>query len=162
MPGVGKVIVGFKKQFEDFVREGTKRHTLRDERNGERQIVQGDRLDCYGDVRQKTQHLLGRWPCTRVQVATFEQIPGPTRLVHCRMYIDGVALSEDEADSFAWRDGFRKLPSEKELAAHPKRRYSIKTEGCFSTMMRYWIREGKQFPFTKKLIHWDFDKPVAF
>ncbi len=143
------MIVGFKRRFEPYVKDGTKRHTLRDPRAGDRQIEVGDRLDCYGDVRQKTEHLLGRWPCTRVQEARFElhEDRGPV------MSIDGVELSIDEANAFAWRDGFRWIEAGTGFV-------SAQLLGCFGMMMKYWIDDGKVFPFTKRLIHWNFDKPM--
>lgn len=142
------MIVGFKPRFEQFVMDGSKQHTLRDVRKGDRQIVAGDRLDLYGDVRQKTQHSLGRYLCTRVQVARFSVFGGMYE-----MSIDDVMLSRDEADLFAWRDGFR-------------HKYLIKngvpiSAGCFAMMMDYWVKDGKTFPFEKRLIHWDHSKPVA-
>lgn len=147
------MMTGFKARFEPFVKDGSKQHTLRDIRKGTRQIVQGDRLDCYGNVRQKTMHLIGRWVCIRVQVAQFRfAVANGTE--YPRMSIDGVELSPDERDAFAWRDGFRHaFPTPKEINLKP---YSYSTDGCFSMMMQYWIAEGATFPFEKQLLHWKF------
>lgn len=157
------MMTGFKRRFEPFVRDGSKEHTLRDIRKGTRQIVQGDRLDCYGDVRQKAMHLIGRWMCIRVQVARFYWRVEPDELrifarqiEHLRMSIDGVELTADEADAFAWRDGFRFLGVPHFEATHADNCYSSKTEGCFAKMMAYWIEEKFKFPFSKQLLHWKF------
>lgn len=142
------MMTGFKRRFEPFVRDGSKEHTLRDIRKGTRQIVQGDRLDCYGDVRQKAMHLIGRWTCVRVQVAKFwvKEIE-PGFIFH--MSIDGVELSRDEADAFAWRDGFRHLDLPGDYTT-----YNTEREFCFATMMSYWQDEKTKFPFSKQLLHW--------
>lgn len=148
------MIVAFKPRFVPFVRDGSKQHTLRDERQGDRQIVAGDRLDLYENVRQKTQALLGRYLCTRVQVARFD-----VKVGMYAMWIDGVELSRDEADNFAWRDGFRHMidiPTGIDLKP-----YSYDVTGCFPMMMDYWVKDGKTFPFEKRLIHWDHTKPTT-
>jgi hypothetical protein len=143
------MITGFKPRFVPFVRDGSKQHTLRDIRKGDRQIVVGDRLDLYENVRQKNQTLIGRHLCTRVQVARFYWISGK----HV-MTIDGVALSRDEADGFAWSDGFRHpRPNEGKDTA---RIYTTDTVGCFALMIQYWIDEGKELPFEKQLLHWKY------
>lgn len=134
------MMTGFKRRFEPFVQDGSKEHTMRDIRKGTRQVVVGDRLDCYGDVRQKAMHLIGRWTCVRIQVARFYVVNGE----HHRMSLDGAELSDDEADAFAWRDGFR-------YQDDPKARY-----GCFVMMLAYWLEDGKRFPFQKQVLHWRF------
>lgn len=145
------MMTGFKNRFELFVREGSKQHTLRDWRKGDRQFRVGDRVDAYANVRQKNMRLIGRWPCTRVQKASFELHEDRGAV----MSIDGVELSRDEADAFAWRDGFRFSLEREGLETI----YSTRVKGCFAVMMEYWLDEGKVFPFTKQLIHWDYDKP---
>lgn len=163
------MIVAFKDQFVPFVLDGSKQHTLRDERQGDRQIVVGDRLDLYARVRQADQYLLGRYLCTRVRVARFElheespavvQSVLQVRVRHV-MYIDGVELDQSEADLFAWRDGFRMRGIPRFNATHADNCYSLDPTGCFASMMRYWITEGKNFPFEKRLIHWDHSKPIT-
>lgn len=145
------MMTGFKRRFEHFVEDGSKEHTMRDIRRGTRQIRVGDRLDCYRNVRQKSMSLIGRWRCIRVQVACFFWTSG-----QYFMTIDGVALSPDEADAFAWRDGFRHPGVPHFEATHADNCYSAKTSGCFRMMMEYWQAEGKKFPFAKQLLHWKY------
>lgn len=141
------MMTGFKKRFELFVRDGSKEHTLRNIRRGLRQVRGGDRLDCYANVRQKDMTLIGRWWCIRIQVAKFLHIGGGL----FAMEIDGVMLSSDEADGFAWRDGFRWL----ERLGDPST-YTTERAGCFAMMMAYWQGEKVKFPFSKQLLHWKF------
>lgn len=127
------MLLGFKRQFEPFVQDGSKRHTIR--ALGKRRAFRvGDICDCYVDPRRKTMRLIGRWPCVKVEDIHI--------WVNRRVFIDGVRLSHDECDELAWRDGFR-LP--------PK-------NSAFVQMMMFW--EGR-LPFHGQLIHWDYDHPVT-
>lgn len=141
------MMTGFKKRFEPFVEDGSKEHTLRDIRKGTRQFRAGDRVDAYANVRQKNMRLMGRWWCIRVQVARFSVFGGMYE-----MSIDGVMLSRDEADAFAWRDGFRFLAGPHFESGN----YSTETKGCFMLMMDYWQEQGFKFPFRKQLLHWKY------
>lgn len=135
-------MLGFQRRFEPFVRDGTKQHTIRALRKGKRQIKPGDRLDCYGDSRQKTMHLLGRFPCTGVRkiVITYSG----------DVSIDGLPLCDDEKDSLAWQDGFR----------HAK---GWGHRACFELMLRYWRlnrMKGKR-KWTGVIIHWKYEKGMV-
>jgi hypothetical protein len=140
------MILGFKKQFAGFVENGTKHHTIRAIRK--RPFRVGDSLDMYTNVRQKNMRLLRREWCTRIQVVEIyfrETVPPmspmSTELV---IEIDGVELTRDETESFAWADGFRE--------EHAYRRWSYTTQ-----MGWFWIREHKLFVgerWTGQLVHW--------
>lgn len=149
------MMTSFKARFVVFVEEGSKRHTLRDIRKGERQFRAGDRVDAYANARQKNMRLIGRWPCTRVETARFElhEDRGPV------MSIGDVELTPNEADAFAWRDGFRHLENCPGTDGQLKT-VSDRQKFCFAMMMKYWIDEGKSFPFEKQLIHWDYNRPM--
>jgi hypothetical protein len=125
------MLLGFQARFEKKILAKQKRHTIRDKRKGKRQIRVGDRLDCYGDSRQKTMHLLGRWPCTRVQdIRIWREHP----MSRARVSIDGQRLSIDEREALARSDGF---PN-------------------FAVMMNFW--KGR-LPFYGFMIHWNPDQP---
>jgi hypothetical protein len=144
------MLLGFKPQFEQFVREGSKTHTIRREKRYPPKV--GEICHCYGDVRQKTMHLLGRWPCIAVNEIVIrpltQELYGCDRpLVYglC-VTVNGEELSPDETEFLFWRDGFRDVPT------------------CYtSTAMArdFWIdnfKDGK--PFHGQMIHWDFARPV--
>ncbi len=62
--------------------------------------------------------------------------------------INGEPLNEDEADMFAWRDGFRHY-----FNGHPSE--GLGYGGCFAMMMDFW--RGR-LPFVGQIIHWDFEQ----
>ncbi len=110
------MILGFKRRFARYVREGSKTHTIR---AGERWKV-GDRCDCYVDPRQTTMTLLGRWRCAKVErIVIYERREGTFGVV-----IGRNELAPDEKDAFAWRDGFRE-----------------EAEAPFVQMIRFWMKE---------------------
>ena len=124
------MLLGFKRLFAPMVEDGTKTHTIRGARKRAPRV--GEMCHCYVDPRQKTMRLLGRWKCVKVEDIEIEQLPdifldqaGPV------VRINGEALSPDECDSLAWRDGFR-------------------TNG-FTEMMEFW---RERLPFKGYLIHW--------
>lgn len=136
------MLLGFYPQFEPFVGDKTKTHTIR-----ERRAIPpkpGDRLDLYGDTRQASMHLIARHPCTRVQEISIHHIGNSQPLV---IFIDGVQLSPKEAEAFAWRDGFRE----------PGR-------ASIEQMRDFARRHRRKFPWTGDLIHWDakIDCPPPF
>lgn len=151
------MMLGFKQMFFQYVEEGSKTHTLRDERE-DRPIVPGDRLDCYVNPRQKTMRLLGRWPCTEVQDAIIGRT-GITR-IPLKLTIDNLVLAPDEAENFFWRDGFRNNPHIPWVNA-----LWIKCGGgllgSFTSMKMaasFW--RGKPDPWNGVLIHWDYNRPT--
>jgi hypothetical protein len=122
------MLLGFKRQFAPFVKEGSKTHTIR----GTRKIMPrvGETCHCFVDPRQKTMRLLGRWPCVKVQgILIFED-----RLLK-RVFIDGEELTQDEKLALAWRDGFRNFGEKM----------------AFAEMMMFWTG---RLPFEGHLIHW--------
>jgi len=127
------MMLGFKRRFAPFVLDGSKRHTIR-----ERRPRLGETLHCYVDPRQKSMALLGRWRCTKVE-DLFLRIGEPSRLT-----INGVILSIDEANAFAWRDGFR----------------NSGPDGAFLEMQRYWAKPNRMMYAGYYVIHWDYDHPV--
>ncbi len=137
------MLLGFKPQFVDYVREGSKRHTVRAMRA--RPFKVGDICDCYGDVRQKTMYLIGRWPCAKVQEIRIGMVlDGMTYRLD--ISVDGETLSKDEAVAFAWADGFRDG-----------------TRGtALDRMGDFWFKEHRLMdalnepPFFGQLIHWDW------
>lgn len=130
------MLLGFKRRFAPFVKDGSKTHTIR----GRRKITPrvGETCHCYVDPRQKTMALLGRWPCVKVEEIEIEILPavfienaGPV------IRVNGEALSADECKQLAWWDGFR----------------SHGQDGAFSEMMKFW--DGR-LPFEGHIIHWRF------
>lgn len=136
------MVLGFKRQFAQFVREGSKTHTIRDDKNDRWKV--GCIVDAFVDPRQKTmERLIPRAICVRVESIEIRIIRhGPIQDYRIQDYrdnyeitIDGVSLTNDEKDLLAYRDGFR-LPDNK---SH------------LGEMMRFW--DGR-LPFKGKLIHW--------
>ena len=91
-------LLGFKRQFAEFIRAGSKRHTIRAKRKFP--VKPGDICHCYVDPRQKTMALLGRWPCTVVQDVIIRQ--PSLEIPVLEIEIDGERLSNDEAEEFLW------------------------------------------------------------
>lgn len=152
------MLLGFKRRFAPFVEDGSKTHTIRSKRKVRPKV--GETCHCYVDPRQKSMRLLGRFECVRVQ-----DIEIGTRLTRNNEYvgyikIDGAALSPDECDLFAWRDGFRYDGTVMEITDPPLHRHV----GSFKLMLDYWLNErtrnGKKdpLPFHGDVIHWRYAK----
>jgi hypothetical protein len=126
------MLLGFKRRFAPFVCEGSKTHTIRGIRRNVPKA--GETCHCYVDPRQKSMKLLGRWPCVRVEevVITPEHIE-----------VAGIALSRDERNDLAWRDGFREPRG---------------VDEPFDQMLEFW--RGR-LPFYGHLIHWDYTRSVT-
>src|ERR1051326_3119314 len=93
------MLLGFQRQFIPYLLDHSKRHTIRAMRK--RPFRVGDICHCYGNVRRKTEFLIGRWPCIKTgEVVIY-------RAHEIGIEIDGVKLNRDEKDSLAWADGFR-------------------------------------------------------
>lgn len=131
------MMLGFKRQFETYVEEGSKRHTIR--AKGGRQWKPGVIADCFVNPRQKTMRCLGRWPVTKVEDIEIRSRGAAGGLV---IYVAGVMLSTDEANALAWRDGFR------DAGRH----------GALAQMAGFW---RDRLPFDGDLIHWDYDHPAV-
>jgi hypothetical protein len=132
-------LLGFKRQFAQFVEDGLKTHTIRARRK--RPIRVGETLHCYVDPRQSTMRLLGRFPCIRVQSVFINRYAIGPEAVKIDIQIDGVRLSWDEMVAFALRDGFR------------PRFADLPDNYALITMMEFW--KGR-LPFEGDLIHWNY------
>lgn len=158
------MLLGFKRMFESYVKDGSKTHTIRAKRELRPRV--GETCHCYGDVRQKTMHKLGRWPCSRIQDIQIVGKKGffspvqagvivrPGHYQAISVVIDGTELDANEKDMLAWKDGFR----------YPKTPNS--TFGCFDLMVDFWVGthgkgSNKDIEFDGDMIHWDFTKPVT-
>jgi hypothetical protein len=142
------MMLGFKRRFAPYVHEGSKTHTIR--ANCGRTWKAGMRCDCYVDPRQKSMRLLGRFTCVKVEDIVISREPRPgTCETHPWLFIEieGICLEFDEANEFAYRDGFRELGRRRALEA----------------MTMYWIAEMRRhpthrsFPFVGHVIHWKFE-----
>jgi hypothetical protein len=137
------MLLGFQRQFEPYVIDGSKTHTIRAKRKKRPKI--GETCHCYGDVRQKSMHLLGRWPCIGLQDIDLKIAgrDGLGFLSRVDIYISGVLLNFDEASRFAWMDGFRPQGS------------SIVDPGeSVRLMARFWDRRFNNLWWNGDLIHW--------
>ena len=95
------MLLGFRRQFAPYVREGSKTHTLRARRKIRPRV--GEACHCYENPRQKSMTLLGRWRCIRIEPALiYERADGTFA-----MWISDIELSISEKNAFAWCDGFR-------------------------------------------------------
>jgi hypothetical protein len=137
------MLLGFQRQFEPYVLDGTKTHTIRAKRKVRPKA--GETCHCYGDVRQKSMHLLGRWPCVRVEdirlkISSRDSIGFISRV---DIYISGVLLNFDEASRFAWVDGFR---PEHSTIDDPKNSLGL--------LSRFWDGRFTDLWWSGDLIHW--------
>lgn len=128
------MLLGFKPRFAPFVADGSKTHTIRGTRKIRPRV--GETCHCYVNPRQKTMRLSGRWPCVKVEDIEIEILPpifldqaGPV------VRINGEALSDDECQALAWRDGFRNNGRNQ----------------AFQEMLEFW--KGR-LPFRGQVIHW--------
>lgn len=132
----------FAKQFEVFVWEGSKVHSVRGFRKGwppEFQPKPEELANCYGDSRTKNMHLLGRFPfkpCDYIEI-------WPSGADFLCIAINQSQLGLDEAMDFAWRDGFR-----------PQSRL----DQPLTMMRRFWDARHKVSDkrFSGVLLHWDY------
>lgn len=150
------MLLGFKRRFAPHVEDGSKTHTIRSKRKVRPKV--GETCHCYVDPRQKSMRLLGRFECVRVQDIEIGALPRSREIAcsdgrHYKGYIsiDGVRLSLDECDQFAWRDGFR-----------PEGTTYERPGKAFAMMFAYWTEErtrnGKHdpLPFHGDVIHWRY------
>ena len=131
------MLLGFKRQFAQYVEEGTKTHTIRAIRKIEPRV--GEICHCYVDPRQKTMRLLGRFECNRVQDVVIQRLSEDPTVEGIGIRIDGELLSPDEREAFLWRDGFR-------------------GSGESATKQAYDFWSGNVLPWHGHLIHWRFKK----
>lgn len=154
------MILGFAPQFVPFVADGSKPHTLR---AGARWSCQ-HRADLYaesrrpkifeGSIQTGGMKLLFRAPVVRVQRAAiwlhqekmasvrFQGVEASLLYTTLRIAFDGVELTKDETEQFAWTDGFR--------AAGPP---------AIDQMMEFWVKRNHLRPgktWHGQNIWWDY------
>ena len=115
--------LSFQKRFVPFIESGDKTHTIRAYRK--RPFRAGDTLSLYYGMRTKVCRLLLRCECTATRDLLIDRAGD--------IYIDGCALSMDEMEALALRDGFR----------------------SHTDMMTFW--EGR-LPFRGQIIHWRMER----
>ena len=130
-------LYNFKKQFVPFIRDGSKRHTIRAKRKY--RDKPGDTVHLYTGLRTKAARLLGRSICVKVEdivITTAHQI-----------FVDGEELTLSEKNALAFCDGFR----------------GRGVEHAFEDMMAFW---NGRLPFEGDIIHWSKElgssQPSAF
>jgi hypothetical protein len=134
------MVLGFKRRFAEYVREGSKTHTIREDA-GDRWKV-GKMVDAFVDPRQKTmERLMPSTPCVKVEEIEIH-IHGAGCVSndyrdHYEIKVDGMPLGNDEKEMLALRDGFR----------------SSDYRWHFIEMMEFW---KDRVPFKGKIIHWKF------
>lgn len=147
------MLLGMRRRFEPFVMDGSKRHTIRNKRKPPRKRPEpGDICNVYGDSRQKTMHLLGRWPCTQVQDIRIVAHFGPWRIpISLQVWLDDEELGQSEVNRLCWVDGFR----------------ASGEENAWSDFVEYWGKESRvpktagRLEYEGDLIHWDFARPIT-
>lgn len=143
------MLVGFKRQFAPFVREGSKRHTIRGQRRDGKVPSIGEVLHCYSDPRQKTMELLGRWPCSGVEEILIIQVGDSLQLT-----VAGRKLDPSEAALFLWRDGFREWMAQSIPEGHLI---------ALTAANYFWLKRLKESGgrWAGNLIHWAYDMPFV-
>lgn len=131
----------FKQRFVPMVEDGSKTHTIR----GKRRYPDrpGSTFHGFYGMRTKQCRKIMQAPIPRVEDIVIEP---KIRLI----WIAETRLTDDEADLFAWRDGFR-----------PDDIYAWPPETVVSPlelMMRFWrLTHGERY-FTGDVIHWDYSR----
>lgn len=128
----------FKAQFVPFVKNGTKRHTIR----ARRRHPDRPGSTFYGFHGMRTQH------CEKLIEAPVLRLED-IKIYRAQIWIEGEELGASEKDLLAWRDGFR-YP---EQPLYPK--------ACFELMLRFWVKEHGDIDFAGDIIHWDYERRVA-
>ena len=130
-------IYNFQRRFEPFIRDGSKRHTIRAKRT--HRDKPGNTVHLYVGLRTKAARLLGRSICVRVEdivITTAQQI-----------FVNGEELTLSEKNALAFCDGFR----------------ARGVEHAFEDMMAFW---NGRLPFEGDIIHWSKElsssQPSAF
>ncbi len=147
------MLLTFKKRFEPYLLDGSKQHTIRAYRKNPAKV--GETCYCYGDARQKTMHLIGAWPCVKVEdirIARLlrartiigERIGGTWNQRNYGIWVCQIPLSVDECNALAWRDGFRETG----------------VNGAFDEMISWWMNVHG-LPFQGQIIHWKSGQPAT-
>lgn len=127
-------LLGFKRQFAGFVKEGSKQHTIRAKRKIRPKV--GQTAHCYVDPRQKSMTLLGRWPITHVHDAILR----PRGADQIQIWINGEELTIAEAQEFLYHDGFR---------SHGRK-------GAMAEAAEFWRKRFEKVGgvFYSDIVHW--------
>ena len=115
----------FQPRFVPFVRDGSKRHSIRAKRT--RPDRPGNMLHLFTRQRTKQCELLGRSVCVKVEDTVIS--------ASHQVFVDGVELNADEKNALAYCDGFR----------------SLGVARAFEQMMAFW---NGRLPFHGDIIHW--------
>lgn len=121
-------LYNFQPRFVPFVKDGSKRHTIRAKRV--HPDKPGNTLHLYIGLRTRGVELIGRSTCLHVEDIVISEA--------LQVFVDGVELSASEKNALAFCDGFR----------------SRGVEHAFEEMMEFW--EGR-LPFVGDIIHWSKD-----
>jgi hypothetical protein len=141
------MVLGFKRQFAPFVEDGSKTHSIREDKND--RWRPGVIVDAFVDPRQKTmRRLMPSTPCIYTEplemIAVNQSVVASERIA---LVIDGRKPDANEADLFAWRDGFRHMDGEK---------YTTAICGCYAMMLQFWADLDRKLPWRGKIVHWKF------
>ena len=115
----------FQQRFVPFIRDGSKRHTIRAKRKHREKP--GNTVHLFTKQRTKHCQLLGRSICVKVE----DIVISPAQ----QIFVDGEELTLSEKTALAFCDGFRARG-----IAH-----------AFEEMMKFW--DGR-LPFEGDIIHW--------
>jgi hypothetical protein len=115
----------FKPRFVPFIRNETKRHTIRAKRA--RPDKPGNTLHLFTGQRTKACRRIGRAICIKVEDIVIS--------ASHQVFVDGVELNASEKNALAYCDGFR-------AGGVPR---------AFELMMKFW--EGR-LPFHGDIVHW--------
>ena len=140
------MLLGFRTRFHEFIKNGTKQHTIRRVKRCPPKV--GETCHCYGDVRQKTMFLLGRWRCIAIDSIRIERNPNDAPIA-LKVHINGELLDADETIILFYRDGFR-----------DPGRCPVLQARDFWDAGRPRRSSKPAFPFEGQIIHWDFEHPV--
>jgi len=127
------MVLGFKRRFAPFVEDGSKTHSIREDKND--RWRPGVIVDAFVDPRQKTmRRLMPPTPCIYTEplemIAINQSVVAVERIV---LVIDGRRLDLDESNLFAWRDGFRHLRTD----ALDDSQVTTETRGCYAMMLNF-------------------------
>jgi hypothetical protein len=147
-------VMGFKRRFAPFVEDGSKKHSIREDKN--HRWRPGVFVDAFVDPRQKTmRRLMPSTPCIYTEplemIVVNQSVVATERIA---LVIDGRRLDLSEADLFAWSDGFRHPAVPHFEAAHADNCYSPDTSGCYAMMLQFWADLNRKVGWQGKIIHW--------
>jgi len=145
-------LYNFKIEFRPFIKDWSKRHTIRGER--ERPDMPGKVMHLFTGLRHPGAECLMRTRCVRrdfIVITDAHRIRIGASIGfsdYPALYGEGqfqrggfVDLDQDEQNALAWKDGFRPEGS------------SLENPGdAFRLMMQFW--EGR-LPFQGNIYHWD-------